>query len=650
MQLSIIIVNYNVKHFLEQCLLSVINATKRIEAEIIVVDNNSVDGSCHYIRKRFPTIELIENNENKGFSKANNQGIARAKGNFVLLLNPDTVVQEDTFDKCLSFMEAHPKAGAMTVKMIDGKGRFLPESKRALPSPAVAFYKIFGLSKLFPHSKRFARYHLGHLDKHKVQRIEILPGAFMFMRHSALQEVGALDERFFMYGEDIDLSYRFLKKGYTNYYCPDTQIIHYKGESTKKGSINYVRVFYKAMILFAKKHFPSKHAKVFSSLIHVAIYIRAFVALLHRLFQRAFLPILDAGVFYIGLKKAALSWEKYRYAAGYFPEDKLPLFLAGFTILFLLSSIIAHNYQLRIRHARILRSIFVFALLSLSIYALLPEEWRISRVVALGATGIAFISAYFTRGLSHFVPGLPSFAKHGANRVAIITNSSAEVDRIKEVLKSQPEDMWVVGRIGAKNKGADEQLLGTLAQLEEIVRVNKLHELIFSAQDITSQCIISTMLTHTHVPINYKIAPPGTMSIIGSNSSNSTGELYHIHTNSIGLRENRIKKRAFDLFTSGTIVLFLPVLLIPAKKRKALVNNSIGVLLGCKTWVSYCKPDCNEHQGLPSLKEGIFPPLTVSTKRNKLSTTTNTNLLYAKNYKIKYDFNILLRGLGCYFR
>jgi GT2 family glycosyltransferase len=250
MKLSVVIVNYNVRHFLEQCLKSVERAMAGIEGEVFVVDNDSTDGSVEMVRSKFPWVILIENRENVGFSKANNQAISISKGEYVLLLNPDTVVEEDTFSKCVSFMDAHPDAGGLGVKMIDGKGKFLPESKRGMPSPAVAFWKISGLSSIFPKSRTFGRYHLGFLDENKTHEVEILAGAFMWMRKSVLDKVGLLDETFFMYGEDIDLSYRILQGGYKNYYLPDTRIIHYKGESTKKSSVNSVMVFYHDMPLF----------------------------------------------------------------------------------------------------------------------------------------------------------------------------------------------------------------------------------------------------------------------------------------------------------------------------------------------------------------------------------------------------------------
>lgn len=300
MKLSVVIVNYNVMHFLEQCLNSVRKAVKNIESEVFVVDNNSVDGSVKMVREKFPEVNLIVNPDNRGFSKANNQAIKIAKGEYVLLLNPDTVVEDDTFEKIIKFMDAHEDAGGLGVKMVDGKGKFLPESKRGLPTPAVAFYKIFGLSKLFPKSKIFGQYHLTYLNNDEIHEVDVLSGAFMLIRKPLLDKIGGLDESYFMYGEDIDLSYRITKEGYKNYYFPKTRIIHYKGESTKKSSINYVLVFYQAMIIFAKKHFSQKNAKLFSLLINMAVYFRAFLAILRRLADKVFLKMLDAVFIFAG--------------------------------------------------------------------------------------------------------------------------------------------------------------------------------------------------------------------------------------------------------------------------------------------------------------------------------------------------------------
>jgi len=244
MKLSIIIVNYNVKNFLEQCLSSIQNASKDINLEVFVVDNNSIDKSTQMVKNKFPDVNLICNTTNVGFSKANNQAIKKSTGKYVLLLNPDTIIQENTLSETICFLEKNSIAGALGVKMIDGSGQFLPESKRSLPTPSIAFYKIFGLSKLFPRSKEFGKYHLNYLDTEKTHEIDVISGAFFMIRKSVLNKIGLLDESFFMYGEDIDFSYRIQKAGYKNYYLPTTSIIHYKGESTKKTSVNYIFTFY----------------------------------------------------------------------------------------------------------------------------------------------------------------------------------------------------------------------------------------------------------------------------------------------------------------------------------------------------------------------------------------------------------------------
>lgn len=278
--LSIVIVNYNVCGFLEQCLLSLADAVKEIPHEIFVVDNASTDGSDTYIPRRFPQVKYIYNTENVGFARANNQAMALSSGRYVLLLNPDTVVGESVLSEACRFLDDHPDAGTLGVKMLDGDGRFLPESKRGFPSPWVSFCKIFGLAKIFPRSPRFGRYHLRYLDENEINRVDVLSGAFMLLRRSTLDRCGLLDEQFFMYGEDIDLSYRMTLTGRHNYYLP-LRIIHYKGESTKTESLRYVRIFYQAMLIFLRKHYP--HYKFFAQFsIRLAIYLRASAAAVRR--------------------------------------------------------------------------------------------------------------------------------------------------------------------------------------------------------------------------------------------------------------------------------------------------------------------------------------------------------------------------------
>lgn len=292
MLISIIIVSYNVRHYLRQCLDSAFRSAEAagIEVEVFVVDNASEDGSVEYLRKSFPqyapgcsvqaSLHFIANHENVGFGRANNQALQQCKGKYVLFLNPDTILTESTFKDCLETATMHPNLGAIGVKMLHANGRFAPESRRGLPTPWVAFCKMIGLTRLFPKSRRFAHYYMSYLSQDEVNAIDIVSGAFMFCNREALLVTGGFDEAFFMYGEDIDLSYRLLKAGYSNYYVP-TPIVHYKGESTHKNSFHYVHVFYKAMLIFFKKHFPSSSLALRIP-VHCAVYGRALLALLQQ--------------------------------------------------------------------------------------------------------------------------------------------------------------------------------------------------------------------------------------------------------------------------------------------------------------------------------------------------------------------------------
>jgi GT2 family glycosyltransferase len=275
MSLSVIIVNYNVKYFLEQCLWSVRKAGQGLSLDIRVVDNASSDGSRSYLTARFPEVIFYWNDVNLGFARANNLALKDCGGDAVLFLNPDTLLPEDCFQRSLAYLENHPDAGALGLRMLDGSGRYLRESKRGFPDPVTAFFKLTGMATLFPRSAVFARYHMGHLDPLRVQETDVLAGAFMMVRKTVLKETGGFDEDYFMYGEDIDLSYRIRQAGWKNVYFPECPILHFKGESTRKGSLNYVRMFYGAMAVFARKHYGDWRANAIGFSIQLAILLRA---------------------------------------------------------------------------------------------------------------------------------------------------------------------------------------------------------------------------------------------------------------------------------------------------------------------------------------------------------------------------------------
>ena len=644
MELSVIIVNYNVKHFLEQCLHSVLKASENIESEIFVVDNNSVDGSSQLIREKFPQIHFIENKVNVGFSKANNQAIQLSKGKFVLLLNPDTIVEEDTFSKIINFMEIHPEAGGLGVKMINGKGSFLPESKRGLPTPWVAFYKMFGISTLFPKSKKFGKYHLSYLNEDETHEVDVLAGAFMLLRKETLEKIGLLDETFFMYGEDIDLSYRITLGGYKNYYFPGTTIIHYKGESTKKGSLNYVKVFYNAMIIFANKHFSGGKANVFSIVIHLAIYFRAFLAMTKTVFKKIYLPILDALLIFSGYLFLTSYWENIRFESGYYPPEFIQFVVPAYLLFWFLGILFSGGYKKPVNLYKILRGVLWGSVSILLVYSLVDERFRFSRALILLGSFWAVFILLFTRLIFHWLK-LNGFRLNikKSKKIAIVGHS-AEAKRIKKLLEATQIQSKLAGFIALDKTDKGENYIGELNQLFEIIRINRIDEIIFCAENISSALIIRTMLDFTQLDVDFKIAPPESVSIIGSNSIHTAGDLYVVNVNAISKTSNKREKRIFDIGVSLIFLILSPVFVWFFKRKSEFFSNILSVLAGKKSWVGYISKQ-NTFENLPLLKTGILNPGDLFAEL-KLDNEKHAqlNMLYAKDYSILTDAEILLKG------
>lgn len=646
MKLTVIIVNYNVQHFLEQCLHSVRKASKNVSTEVFVVDNNSVDGSVNMVKEKFPEVQLIENKKNTGFSFANNQAMRIAKGEYVLLLNPDTVVEEDTFEKVVGFMDTHPDAGGLGVKMLDGKGNFLPESKRGLPTPSVAFYKIFGFSRLFPKSKTFGKYHLGFLDKDKTHAVEILSGAFMLMRKTTLDKVGLLDETFFMYGEDIDLSYRIILGGYKNYYFPETRIIHYKGESTKKSSINYVFVFYKAMVIFANKHFSQNNAKLFSFLINIAIYLRAGAAIFIRFLKSIALPAFDFALIMAGLLLIKDYYEKnIKFIEGGSYSDALTsIAFPAYIIIWMFTVYLSGGYDKPIRLFRLIRGILVGTGIILIGYSLLPEAYRFSRALIILGMGWVVLSYLISRLAFHFA-GLKSFSLNPdkSKRIAII-GQQEEYERVSQLLKQTNINTSFLVFISANDKGnTHPDFVGNINQIEEVIEIYKINEVIFCSRDISSQGIIDYMHTLVSADVDFKIAPPESLSIIGSNSIDTAGDLYIIDVNSIGKPKNKRNKRLFDVLSSIIIIALSPLLVLIQDNKGGFVKNMFAVLFGFKSWVGYGN---DKHDHLPKLRPSALSPADAIKNIAINSDTRNRlHLAYSKDYKIENDLNIVWKGI-----
>lgn len=636
MDLTIVIVNYNVSYFLEQCLNSVIKALKNIEGEVFVVDNNSIDNSVTMVKEKFKLCNLIENKENVGFSRANNQAIINAKGKYILLLNPDTIVEENTFSIIVKFMELNPNAGGLGVRMLDGKGKFLPESKRGLPTPMVAFYKIFGFSRLFPKTKRFGQYHLSFLSEFETHKVDVLSGAFMLIRKSVLDTIGLLDESFFMYGEDIDLSYRIKKAGYDNYYLPETSIIHYKGESTKKSSINYVFVFYRAMIIFAQKHFQKKNAGLFSFFIHIAIYFRATLAILNRFIKKTFLIASDYFLLFISLTLLCNYWQ---YQGIIFPDSIYFISIPLYALIWIISHFYSGSYDKPI----LIKNFFfgsVFGLLILLlIYGLLPKEYQFSRLYLLIGSVWSFFYFLISRWyFSLLFPKIFSFSSNVKKRF-IIVGEKDETERVQDFLYqiyNQNEGIFTVSSTTVKNKND----IGILSQLDQLIEAYLINEVIFCAKNISSHEIITTMSKLEEKEVDFKIAQAESPFLIGSNSIETSGELYIVDINKISKKQNIRWKRTFDHFISLIFLLFSPIFLFFYNNKRRFLLNMLFCLIGEKSIVGYEYNIQNQAKNLPKIKRGILSPLDSYPSKKEIS-IDKINWLYARDYTIWKDWKIL---------
>ncbi len=642
MKLSVIIVNYNVKHFLEQALLSVRRAAEGLAVDVWVVDNNSSDDSVAMVKNQFPDVNLISNKENTGFSKANNQAIKASQGEYVLLLNPDTVVSEDTFQKCLAFMDTHADAGGLGVKTIDGSGVFLPESKRGFPSPWVAFCKSFGLSAMFPKSSFFNWYYMGHLSKDETHACEVLVGSFMLMRRAVLDEIGLLDEAFFMYGEDIDLSYRIVNQGFKNYYFSDTTIIHYKGESTKKGSLNYVRVFYGAMIIFAKKHFQGQKAALFIALMQAAVWFRASLTLLSGLLKKIYLPILDTLIIFIGLFFLKDFWSVYYFKeAAYIKTTFLYVNSPLYIILWLSSVYFSGGYDKPISLRRILRGVVVGTVILSAVYGFLNTEFRSSRMlIVLGAlwTGLSLV---VSRLLLHFLENRNFCLGTEGVKNVVIVGEKDEAERVKNLLNQAQITKNFIGIVSPKDNFDTQAYLSSDKDLDKITRLFNVQEIIFCSKDIQNQRIISWM-QRLGGGIEYRILPEGGTTIIGSSDKNTTGELYASNVNyKIASPMNRRNKRVLDIFLCVLFLIFSPLIIILLRFNFTIFKNIIPVILGQKTWVGYYD---NTDIHLPKIKKSVFSPL-VQKDVLSASTLQKMNYFYAKDYDVWHDLGVVFRAL-----
>jgi O-antigen biosynthesis protein len=639
LKLSIVIVNYNVKHFLEQCLKSVQNATQGIDAEIFVVDNNSVDGSNEMVRALFPEVKLIANQDNVGFSTANNQAIKVSTGEYVLLLNPDTIVPENCFTKLLTYAASKPDLGGCGVHMVDGQGKYLPESKRGLPTPEVALYKMIGLNKVFPKSKKFGKYHLGYLPDDENNEVDVLAGAFMLLRKETLDQVGLLDETFFMYGEDIDLSYRITKGGWKNYYFAETSIIHYKGESTKKQSINYVRVFYKAMIIFAEKHYTGNNKNLFKLFINTAIYARAAIALGVNTVQKYWMPVVEAILIFMSVYWLKGYWEEHiKRGNEMYPIEMVTIHIPYYTATWIMSMWFLGSYRNRWDFSKMIQALLIGTALISIIYGFLPNSLRYSRGIILFGTLVVAAILFAWRTALHFLKYQTLNFSHRNNTKSILVGDKKNWNKVTQLLHSYNQNYQQLGYVNDGEKDSTNWL-GRVNQLQEIVKIYDVNEIIFSTNNITAERTMQLM-TKIGPHVNYYTLPADSNFVIGSHSKNANGLYFgdQIELN-LSKQEYRSQKRIFDISFALVAIILSPVLSIIPRTQK-WVLNSITVLWGKKTWVGYSS---NAIDKLPKLNNGVYNTAYMLREPNELF-AQNLDQLYAKNYGVLMDIRTILKG------
>jgi len=641
MRLSVIIVNYNVKYFLEQCLYAVQKACRSIEAEIIVVDNNSTDGSRDFLEPAFPEVRFIWNDRNAGFAKANNQAIEIARGEFILFLNPDTLVPEDCLESCLRFLGSQEAPGALGIKMVDGSGKFLKESKRAFPSPLTSLYKLSGLSVLFPRARTFARYHLGNLSEDENHEVDVLAGAFMMIPKKILKEIGNFDERFFMYGEDVDLSYRIQRAGYKNHYFAGSSIIHFKGESTRRGSMNYVRMFYSAMSLFVKKHYSGSKARLFTFLIQAGIVIRAGLAAIANILKKAGLPILDAGIILTSFWIIKYFWSTYiRQDVNYSPNI-LQIAFPVFTVVFLLLAYYSGLYDKGYKISQLVRSTMIAALFILSGYGLLPESVRFSRGILVFGILLAFVIMNLLRQLFIRWRLLETDNEEEERRQTIVVAGERDFVSICELMTNAGMQERVLGRVEPHLPGAGTAL-GNIEQLPSLVKKYRIKEVIFCENGLRVKEMIG-IIKNLPASTRNKFHASGSKSIVGSDSRNLSGDYVAAGKKyNIAKPVNRRNKRLLDIIASVFFILGFPVHIFLQKRPGQFYKNVFTVLSGQRTWIGY---STGSHK-LPGIRKGVITSTALPLQLNELpeESLVKSDEWYAAGHSMILDLKILKAG------
>ena len=569
--ISVVIVNYNVKDYLEQTLRSLRRAATGMSTEIFVVDNNSTDGSEKLFESDFSEVSFLRNTDNVGFARANNQALKMAQGRFILLLNPDTIVQEDTLQAMMSFMAGHPQAGVIGCKILNADGSLQLACRRSFPTPAVAFFKLVGLSRLFPRSKLFGRYNLTYLDPDRIHEVDAISGAFMFLRREVIEEIGLLDEQFFMFGEDLDWCYRMKKGGWKIYFVPTTQIVHYKGQSIRRSGINSLVIFYKAMYIFVRKHMKRRYLFPLEWLITIGIVLKACFTLLGRLLGNAVVPCMD-----LLLVNAAVALAIILRFGSLIP---LP---PHYTIQ---SYIIIHG---------VCSGIWLLSFVAMGLYG--RRKYSVSRAFTaaiMGALVIGFIylfqfEAYgFSRRALAYASVLTALLMPGwrilfrllskrslgrgmVRKRAVVVGADEIGKTLLERLRRHPEVGYdIVGlvngnrtRVGERIDGVE--ILGTVEDLPQIVRTKGVEEVVLSTESMPYQQTLHLIASFRDPKVHVKLAPSPLEVMIGQRSIESLESFPLVEISDSTLKTwQRLTKRAFDIVLGSLgLVLLSPILLL----------------------------------------------------------------------------------------
>lgn len=612
-KISIILVNYNVKHFIALAIDAAIQALHGIDYEIWVVDNASKEEAKEYILNLFPQINWIQNSENRGFSAANNQAITASNSEYILLLNPDTVVSETTFQRVIDYMDHHPKIGALGIRMIDGSGTFLPESKRGFPSPKVAFFKAFGFSKLFPKSSRFSQYHLGYLPNTETNTVDVLSGAFMLLRSSVLEKSGLLSEDYFMYGEDIDLSYCIQKAGYQNVYFADDTIIHFKGESTKRGSLKFVKTFYGAMVIFARKHLTGIQKTLFKLFIWPAIWFRASLSLGNSALKTLGSSIIDTLMIYTCFRAITYYWERnVLYTPETYSDLVLYVYLPIYTLILVGFLWMFGAYKSNSTANKSLKG-GIYGLLFLTIiYSLLPISLRFSRAIlilggllsTLLVTGRRLISKDSITSL---------LGKSAASSEGVyVYGTEQDLQTVKEILIQEQKQFSFISRI---------QSLG-------IIQKHPPKECVLGQSVLSNSDIIRTLEEYGR-HTNMSILPKFEHILISSTAKHTNGQVSGKADYKLHQYKFRSIKHLFSICLAFTLIILYPIL--PKYLRiKCSIQQLCNVLIGRLLLV--------ETPSSEYYRKGVLHVTNESGNLGKQLIET-----YLKDYQMVMDLNVLLR-------